>query len=158
MRTPADRQIKVSFPFGCWGKMNAPFGDILVPHHLRLANAPEKQTFYVHFISMQVVVKNATNEVSKSNINLSSASRYSFLSATNGIHTLKKSGNCSSLGRKIPAFGKRKRLEITKIWKCFTKSRRAKECVRSIVSPFSAVITYTIAFSEKIRHVSCFTF
>ena len=44
--------------------------------------------FYAHFMSMQAVVKNATDEASKQNIYLTSASRYSSLLATNGIHEL----------------------------------------------------------------------
>ena len=44
--------------------------------------------FYVYFMSMQAVVKNANDEASKQNINLTSASRYSSLLATNGIHEL----------------------------------------------------------------------
>ena len=44
--------------------------------------------FYVCFMSMQAVVKNATDEASKQNINLTSASRYSSLLPTNGIHEL----------------------------------------------------------------------
>ena len=44
--------------------------------------------FYVHFMSMQPVGKNATDEASKQNIYLTSASRYSSLLATNGIHEL----------------------------------------------------------------------
>ena len=39
---------------------------------------------------MQAAVKNATNEASKANINLSSANRNSSLLATNGIHSLKR--------------------------------------------------------------------
>ena len=43
--------------------------------------------FYVHFISMQAVVKSAT-DASKQNICLTSASGYSSLLATNGTHKL----------------------------------------------------------------------
>ena len=46
--------------------------------------------FYVRFISMQAVVKNATNEASKPKINLKSAGRFFSLLAANGTHALKK--------------------------------------------------------------------
>ena len=44
--------------------------------------------FYVHFMSIQAVVKNATDEDSKQNMNFTSASRYSSLLATNGTPEL----------------------------------------------------------------------
>ena len=87
--------------------------------------------FYVHFMSMQAVAINATDEASKQNINLTSASRYSSFLATNGIHEQDTEAIASPRQKTNQNIKIRlkKHQGITKNRKMFfEKRRREKEC------------------------------